>query len=267
MATNIAKQSEFEKTQDLEDSDSELIRRFVKDRSQSAFESLVRRHYNQIHSRLLRLTQNSADADDLSQKLWMKVLEHLPKYNDQHKFPNFLNTIATNLLKDEWRKSGTRKQSSLDEILESGTDGNALMLDELDVPEQISNRTEIEYLTRVLIPGLTVKLRAVFLLRHESEYWDGKQPFQWQHLGELNQITAEEAGERFIRARDALATDKAEVSEEDFLIFLTWTQAQRLDKSKNQTETYLAALLNIPLNTFKTRYRAALSELSGGLDF
>jgi len=175
MAIPLAKESQLKESESTEVSDSELIRQFVEGKSQAAFESLVRRHYNQVHKRLLRLTQNPADADDLSQKLWIKVLEHLPKYNDQQKFPNFLNTVATNLLKDEWRKAGNRKQSSLDEMLESGTDGSALMLDEQDMPEQIANRDEINHLIKVLIPQLDTKLRVVFLLRHESEYWDGKQ--------------------------------------------------------------------------------------------
>jgi len=140
------------------------------------------------------------------------------------------------------------------------------------VPEQIANRDEINHLIKVLIPQLDTKLRVVFLFRHESEYWDGKQPFQWQHIAELNQTTAEEAGQSFVQARDSLVTestslaDNTNLSAEDQLIFLVWTQAHRFDKSKIQTESYFASLLNIPLNTFKTRYRAALSELSSGLD-
>ena len=246
--------------------DSELIRDYVDNKSTPAFETLVRRHYNVVHKRLLRLTQNSADADDLSQKLWMKILEHLPKYNDQQKFPNFLNTVATNLLKDEWRKSATRKQSSLDEMVDAGTEGNALMIDEQDIPEQIASRNEVNHLVRELIPQLSTKLRTAFLLRHESEYWDEKQPFQWQHLGELNRISAEEAGKTFIDARDILMTQSTELNDSQKLILLIWTQAQRYDKSNIQTESYLAELLGIPVNTFKTRYRAAIAELTSGLE-
>ncbi len=249
-------------------SDAELIRQYNEHKSNTAFETLLRRHYNAVHKRLLRLTQNHADADDLSQKLWMRVIENLAGYNDSQKFPNFLNTIASNLLKDEWRKSGVRQQSSLDEMLEAGS-GQALLLDEDDMPERIADRHEIEYLVKHLIPNLAVKLRAVFLLRHESEYWDDKQPFQWQHLAELNDMTTQAASDGFTCARDHLLNadnDVEALSDENRLIFITWTQAHRYDKAAKQTETYLASLLDIPLNTFKTRYRAALSELSSGLE-
>jgi len=250
-----------------EPSDSELIRDYRDNKSSTAFESLVRRHYNTVNKRLLRLTQNQADADDLSQKLWIRVIENLSGYNERQKFPNFLNTIATNLLKDEWRKSGVRKQSSLDELL-GESNGQALLSTDDDVSDTIANQHEISYLVKELIPNLAIKLRSVFILRHESEYWDNKQPFQWQHLGELNNISTEDAGRRFMSARDSLIddnTDNQEISDEDRLIFLIWTQAQRQNKSDKQTETYLASLLGIPVNTFKTRYRAALAELSTGL--
>ena len=73
----------------VEPTDAELINDFVNNDSTNAFEVLVRRHYNLVNRRLLSLTKNSADADDLSQKLWLRVLEHLPNYKDKQKFPNF----------------------------------------------------------------------------------------------------------------------------------------------------------------------------------
>lgn len=258
-------------SQNVDPTDAELINDFVHNKSSKAFEVLVRRHYNVVHRRLLSITQNPADAEDLSQKLWLRVLQNLPNYKDKQKFPNFLNTVATNLLRDEWRKLSVHKQSSLDEILDEtnkGSAGNLLLADEEDISEKLGNQAEITHLITVLIPKLATKLRAVFLLRHESEYWDGKQPFQWQHLAELNNINVEQAELRFIATRDSLVTDDkalTKLEDEDRLIFLIWTQAQRMNKSSKLTEAYLANLLGIPVNTFKTRYRSALAELSEGL--
>lgn len=255
--------------QSSEATDAQLIKDYVDNKSSHAFEALVRRHYNIVHKRLVSITHNHADADDLAQKLWMRVLEHLPKYQDKQKFPHFLNTIATNLVKDEWRRMSVRNQSSLDEMMENNADatGNLMLVDQADISQTLGDRSEVTHLIKVLIPKLATKLRAVFLLRHESEYWDGKQPFQWQHLAELNNISVDEAVERFFTTRDTLMTaPETSLEDEDRLIFLTWTQAQRFNKSSKQTETYLAKLLDIPVNTFKTRYRSALAELSEGLN-
>lgn len=251
-----------------ESPDSTLIDAYVNDGSAAAFEVLVRRHYNGVHKRLLSLTQNKADADDLAQKLWLRVLENLPSYTDKQKFPNFLNTIATNLMRDEWRKK-SNQQSSLDEVLDKNprdSAGNLIMLSDEDIESKLHSRSEINYLVRELIPKLPLKLRAVFLLRHESEYWDQKQPFQWQHLAELNGLTAQSTSQRFNHTRDQLlAGDAPTVEDENLLIFILWTQSQRFNKAEKQTESYLAQLLGIPVNTFKTRYRSALSELESGL--
>ena len=249
--------------------DAELIHLYVVEKNSAAFETLLRRHYNTVHKRLLSLTNNSADADDLAQKLWLKVLENLPTYRDKQKFPHFLNTIATNLVRDEWRRQGTRNQRSLDQMMEDNTQQIEFVSDDEDVVSELGNRAEISHLVRKLIPNLAVKLRAVFLLKHEAEYWDEKQPFQWQHLAELNALDADQASASFINTRDNLITSKLspdQLDEHDRLLFLVWTQAQRLNKASKQTETYLASLLGIPVNTFKTRYRAALAELSSGLE-
>lgn len=254
----------------LDISDGDLIKQFVEHGATAAFETLVRRHYSRVHGRLLSITHNSADADDLAQKLWLKVLEYLPKYKDKQKFAHFVNTIATNLVKDEWRKKSNIVNTSLDEILDAGNNSSELVaLDEEELADQLHTRAEIDYLVKSLIPSLKISLRAVFLLRHESEFWDGQQPFQWQHLADLNNISVEEAYGKFIGARDSMLSDGEQdnpLQDEERLIFLTWTQAQRFEKSSKQTEAYLAKLLNIPLNTFKTRYRKAQSVLQEGLE-
>lgn len=251
--------------------DAELIYKFVNGSETEAFEVLVRRHYNVVNKRLLSITKNKADADDLTQKLWLRVLENLPNYKDKQKFPNFLNTIATNLVRDEWRKK-TNQQAPLDEILDTNpkdSSGNLLLVNESSPEALLYSRSEITYLVRELIPALPVKLRAVFLLRHESEYWDQKQPFQWQHLAELNGLSIQDVSFAFIRARDSLLRNEGDndnnIDDTDRMIFTVWTQAQRFDKAQKNTETYLAELLGIPVNTFKTRYRTALAQLEEGM--
>ncbi len=252
-----------------EASDAELIRQYNATKSPKTFETLLRRHYNTVHKRLLSITRNAADADDLSQKLWLRVLENLPNYQDKQKFPHFLNTVASNLVKDEWRRSGVRNEGSLDQLMDDGNQHIEVIENEEDIVSNLGNRSEITYLVKTLIPKLEPKLRAVFLLRHESEYWDGKQPFQWQHLAELNGVEESVAYQHYLACRDDLITgnvDADQLDAEQRMYFLVWTQAQRYDKASKQTETYLASLLGIPVNTFKTRYRAALAELAGGLE-
>jgi len=251
-------------------SDNELIQLYVKQKDEKAFETLVRRHYDTVRKRLLMHTKNTADADDLSQALWIKVLGYLPSYEDNNKFSHFINTVATNLLRDLWRKQGVRNENSLEKLEEEGQldkQGNVNIIDSNPTQHEYAVKTELEHLTKTLIPQLPSQLRMVFLLKHESEYWDEKQPFHWQHLADLNNMDLDKVWTTFQSARDKLvisATNdaKAEVSVDELQIFLVWTQTQRVNKTSKFTEQYFADLLNIPVNTFKTHYRKAVQLLN-----
>ncbi len=251
-------------------SDNQLIQKYVQLKDERAFEALVRRHYDMVRKRLLVHTKNPADADDLSQALWIKVLDYLPNYEDSNKFSHFINKIATNLLRDLWRKQGVRTESSLEKLEEDGhldKLGSVNILDNNPIQNQFEVKTELEHLTKVLIPQLPPQLRMVFVLKHESEYWDEKQPFRWQHLADLNNMDLEKVWTDFQSARDKLVShatsgSKIELETDELQIFLVWTQAQRVNKTAKYTEQYFADLLNIPVNTFKTHYRKAIQFLN-----
>ncbi len=251
-------------------SDNQLIRKFVDQKDEKAFEALVRRHYDAVHKRLLMHTKNASDAEDLSQTLWIKILGNLSHYKDSNKFPHFINTVATNLLRDHWRKQGVRNESSLDKLEEEGlldSQRNIKVLESNPTEHEFSVKAELEHLTKTLIPQLPTDLRTIFLLKHESEYWDEKQPFQWQHLADLNSLELDRIGELFQSARDKLISNvnksvTHELDSSELHVFLVWTQTQRINKSKKFTEEYFADLLSIPLNTFKSRYRKSVQILN-----
>ena len=254
--------------------DGELIREFVDARNQHAFDTLLRRHYQRLFRRFAAKLRDDDQAHDLCQTLWMRVLGHLPEYRDDQKFENYLNTIASNLLKDHWR--GDRSSEEVSLFDEEGADASeygafeAVGQDFIDEERKALGREAMENLVHHVIPALPCEQRLVYLLRHESEYWDQGQPLEWQHLAELNGIEVETAGEIFRETRDKLLQlangklESVEIGCLENLVFLLWTQARRSDKRVKLTEQYFADLLNIPVNTFKTRYRASIKALAEG---
>ena len=256
--------------------DGELIGEFLEAKNERAFDTLLRRHYQRLFRRFCSKLRDDDKAHDLCQTLWMRVLANLSDYRDDQKFEHYLNTIASNLIKDHWR--GDRSGDEVSLFDEEGADigeyggyeqeGGS----EIDEERRFLSRQAIDTLIHQVIPELPCDQRLVYLLRHESEFWDSKQPFEWQHLAELNGLAVEEAGEIFQRVRDKLIQnshgEKAQLDLDciESLVFLLWTQAQRLDKSVKHTEQYFADLLNIPVNTFKTRYRASVKALGEGME-
>ncbi len=263
--------------------DGELIKRYLTDADDSAFEILLERHYDLTYKRFLYRCRNPDDAADLTQQLWMQVLKNLKSYQDFGKFPAFLMRSASNLLTDYWRHTGIKEKVIHDTPSQrqnaNQNENDSPSFDYIenaaepgpDIDTKLALQEQIQYLTQKLIPALPCDQRLAFLLKHESEYWEYKSRLSWQHLAELNGITEQDAWEKFEKARNQLVTREngGEVNTacscESMLIFLVWTQAQRRLKNQEFTWQYYAKILNVSENTLKTRYRSALKNLSRGL--
>jgi len=254
-------------------SDGELIKLYLHEHSERAFKVLVERHYTRTRQRFLRHCHHAGDADDLTQQLWMRVVDNLESYRDDDRFPSFLNRISTNLLTDYWRRKGRRDRVFPEPAQKDEYDSvSRAKAANSNTESDCEVRQQIDHLTKILIPALPCEQRLVFLLRHESEYWEGKQRLEWSHMAELNGIDEQTAWSRFETARNALLSclnddqsSSPNLDEESLLIFLVWTQSQRLSKQQEFTWDYFSGLLNVSTNTLKTRYRAALKKLSEGL--
>jgi len=254
--------------------DGELIRRYTVDGDQSAFETLLRRHHDRVFWRFLKRCGNRADAEDLTQQLWVRVVDNLKNYKDEDKFGQFLATIGTNLLNDHWRRKGVRSAAFVDW---NDDEDDVPQLDpasgEGSAEDQVIRGEAINHLVSNLIPSLPAEQRMIYLLRHESEHWEESSRLEWSHLAELNGVSVDEAWGQFESARQSLMSKVTGADDEpddpdtdELLMFLVWTQAQRPNKEKKFTEGYFADLLGVPVNTLKTRYRAASKSLAEGLE-
>lgn len=255
----------------LEDlTDGELIQLYVKGADEQAFETLLRRYYSFVYKRFAAQC-GQTNADDLCQQLWIRVLDHLQDYKDEGKFSAFLSTIARNLLNDHWRRTGVRSQVAAEWDDEAVERDREFASHEGSVEDQVVRQSAIKYLVAEMIPSLPCEQRMIYLLRHESEHWDQKCRLEWSHLAELNGIDESTAWARFEAARTKMVKNTTtgrcddEVEDEELLIFVVWTQAQRPDKSGKYTESYFAELLGVPVNTLKTRYKAASTRLAEGM--
>jgi len=248
--------------------------------SDAAIRVLLNRYHDQMYARFLSKVGNDSDAKDLQQELWSRVVRNLDRYKDEDKFAHYLSKLASNVVIDFYRKTGKERDVLTDGYkagsgneFEEGVEDfyiNTVADSEQNAEQQTSDNELIEHLTQVLVPALPVEQRAAWLLRHESEYWEPAQRLEWRHLAELNKMSEADVASVFESARNKLMTasiagESAELDELELLVFLVWTQAQRLDKSVNFTWDYFAELLGQPVNTMKTRYRSAQKSLSAGL--
>jgi RNA polymerase sigma-70 factor (ECF subfamily) len=81
-----------------------------------AFGALYERYVNRIYSYIYYRTGNSLDAEDLTEKVFMRAMHHIGRYNDRGlPFSAWLYRIAHNLVANWHRDNQRKREIPLDE--------------------------------------------------------------------------------------------------------------------------------------------------------
>jgi RNA polymerase sigma-70 factor, ECF subfamily len=86
----------------------------------NALSELMARYQNRLYRYLLRMVRQPADAEDLFQQTWLKVVEKIRSFDSSRNFDAWLFTLARNLAIDHLRRIHPQ---SLDEPLANDTAG------------------------------------------------------------------------------------------------------------------------------------------------
>jgi RNA polymerase sigma-70 factor, ECF subfamily len=138
-------------------SDLHLIINRSKQGDSGAFAELIRMHQQYAQALAFRLLLDEEEAREATQEAFVRVWQHLPRYNEGVKFTTWLYTIVTNLCLDTLR---ARKRSRALFVPYPG--------DELPDPLDLEARHDNEQLLNVirsLSSRLTEAQRLVFTLR------------------------------------------------------------------------------------------------------
>jgi len=134
-----------------------------------AFEALVDKYKNMVFTISLRMLGNYADAEDASQETFLRLYNSLSKYNNNHKFSNWLYQITMNICRDILRKKkNTKSNISLDEPIqeENGKDVGSLIPDDTNLPEKIIEENELRNKLEMAIQKLPEDYREPLVLRY-----------------------------------------------------------------------------------------------------
>jgi RNA polymerase sigma-70 factor, ECF subfamily len=97
----------------IENSDAALVRRAL-DGDADAFASLFHLHKHRVYAVCLRMTKNTAEADDLTQDVFIQVFRKLSTFRGESALSTWLYRLAVNTALMHFRKQAPR-QVSLDE--------------------------------------------------------------------------------------------------------------------------------------------------------
>lgn len=80
-----------------------------------AFKNLIERHQNAVIGTVAKMLGNSSDAEDISQQVFLRIWRNAKRYRPDAKFTTYLFTITRNLVFNETRRRGRKKEVSSDE--------------------------------------------------------------------------------------------------------------------------------------------------------
>jgi RNA polymerase sigma-70 factor (ECF subfamily) len=150
-----------------DESDEALMLRYQRG-DVRAFEVLLTRHRKPVFHFLLRFVRDKAQAEDLLQEVFLRVIKGAASYERQAKFTTWMYTIARNLCVDAARRGKHRRAQSLDAPMNDETDG-ATLLDKIPDGQPGAERKtigkELHGKLAAAIDKLSEEQREVFLMR------------------------------------------------------------------------------------------------------
>jgi RNA polymerase sigma-70 factor, ECF subfamily len=177
-----------------------------------AFVELVRRHNRSIYNFVFRQLRVPSLAEDVTQDVFMRVVQNAAEFKHEARFLTWLYTIARNLCIDQLRKLSHRRHASLDQPQrDQGDQSEAQLLgdtvadpDPQTSAERNALSSEVRSSIVKAVDSLPDDQREVFLLREVASL-----PFR-----DIAEITG--VGENTVKSRMRYALDRLKDALSDF---------------------------------------------------
>lgn len=180
---------------------AQMVRRCM-DGDSSAWAEMVRTHHKRVYGLCYRFTGNPADAEDLTQDVFLKIYSNLASFDaGRGSLPVWIATMTRNLLVDNFRRTrNQRATGSLDE----GWD----VTDELKPVDRLiaggpsqhdaAVRKELEKMVQAALAQVSVELREAVILRD-------LQDLDYKEIAQILDIPEGTVKSRISRGRAELA--------------------------------------------------------------
>ncbi len=100
--------------------DYELVKQSIEG-NQDAFTELINKYKNLVYSVVLRMVNDSEEANDLAQEVFIKVYKNLDKYQPEYKFSTWIIRITTNHVID-YRRRKKQETVNIDDLVYEPSD-------------------------------------------------------------------------------------------------------------------------------------------------
>lgn len=144
--------------------DQDLVER-VQNGDKSAFDVLVKKYQHKIVNLVSRYVRDPSEALDVAQEAFIKAYRALPRFRGESAFYTWLYRIAINTAKNYLVAMDRRPPDADIDATEAEQYEGALALKEVDTPEHLALKEEIEKTIYAAIDDLPDDLKTAISLR------------------------------------------------------------------------------------------------------
>ena len=180
---------------------SQIVRRCM-DGDSGAWAEMVRTHQKRVYGLCYRFTGNPADAEDLTQDVFLRIYSNLGSFDAARgSFPVWITTMTRNLLVDNFRRTrNQRATGSLDDGWEAGDElkPSDRLVAAGPTPHESAARNELAKMVQTALAKVSVELREAVILRD-------LQDFDYKEIAQVLSIPEGTVKSRISRGRAELA--------------------------------------------------------------
>jgi RNA polymerase sigma-70 factor, ECF subfamily len=160
-----------------------------------AFRRLVERHQNAVVGTVAKMLGNPGEAEDISQQVFLRIWRNAKRYRPDAKFTTYLFTITRNLVFNETRRRGRKKEVSADEREENA---NLMIGDSPDrQPDAELLHSELQHAVDAAIATLPESQRMAVVLRRYEQ-------LSYEEIAEVLHLSVSAVKSLLFRARTSL---------------------------------------------------------------
>jgi RNA polymerase sigma-70 factor (ECF subfamily) len=152
---------------------SDELRNLVRQARQGdvrAFEQIFQQFQRRIYNVVYQMVGQAEDAEDLTQEVFVRAYQGLPRLHEEETFSSWLHRIALNLCRTHLKRSRRWRGLTAEEPPTPDGEAGETLLDQVPDPagtpaEQIAEK-ELQSVVRRAVASLPVHYREVVVLHH-----------------------------------------------------------------------------------------------------
>ena len=148
----------------MAESSNEALLARMKAGDEPALEALLERFRRPLFGYLHRMLGNAAEAEDIFQETFLRVVKHLPRFEEGRRVKPWIYAIASNLVKNVYRSRSYREKTSIDQESASGEPLAANLAALSQTPHDLASDAERAASVREAIERLTPVSRDALVL-------------------------------------------------------------------------------------------------------